>query len=135
VNWPGFLFVTVKTIFSRRADFAGVCVTSATLLGIIDCEAVTAGTTDIIIGYHVGCFRLKEREGSTGARTMIIPQTPNSAEERKRVARLEVARRLYQALIVQDPDRLITLRDSAGRVMAQHDPRPEQSGTDPAASL
>ena len=42
---------------------------------------------------------------------MIFPQTPKSAEERKRVARLEVARRLYRALAVQDPDRLITLRD------------------------
>jgi hypothetical protein len=43
---------------------------------------------------------------------MIIPQTPNSAEERKRVPRLE--------------NRLITLRDGGGRVVALHDPRPEQ---------
>jgi hypothetical protein len=57
---------------------------------------------------------------------MIISQTPNSAEERKRVARLEVARRLYQALVAQDPDRLITLRDGGGGVVARHDPRPEQ---------
>ena len=57
---------------------------------------------------------------------MIIPQTPNSAEERKRVARLEVAHRLYRALIGQDPDRLITLRDGGGRVVARYDPRPEQ---------
>ena len=57
---------------------------------------------------------------------MITPQTPNSSEERKCVARLEVARRLYRALAVQDPDRLITLRDSGGRVVARHDPRPEQ---------
>ena len=56
---------------------------------------------------------------------MIISQTPNSAAERKRVARLEVACRLYQALVAQDPDRLITLRDG-GRVVARHDPRPEQ---------
>ena len=55
---------------------------------------------------------------------MIIPQTPN--EERKRVARLEVARRLYQVLVAQDPDRLITLRDGSGRVVARHDPQPEQ---------
>ena len=47
---------------------------------------------------------------------MIIPQTPNSAEERKRVARLEI----------EDPDRLITLRDGGGRVVALHDPRREQ---------
>jgi hypothetical protein len=48
---------------------------------------------------------------------MLIPQTPNSAEERKRVARLEV---------VQDPNRLITLRDDGGRVVARHDPQSEQ---------
>jgi hypothetical protein len=57
---------------------------------------------------------------------MIIPQTPNSADERKHVARLEIARRLYQALVAQDPDRLIALRDGAGRVVARHDPQPEQ---------
>jgi hypothetical protein len=48
---------------------------------------------------------------------MIISQTPN--EEQKRVTRLEVARRLYQALVAQDPDRLITLRDGGGRVVAR----------------
>ena len=57
---------------------------------------------------------------------MITPQTPNSSEERKCVARLEVARRLYQALAAQDPDRVITLCDSSGRVVARHDPRHEQ---------
>jgi len=83
-----------------------------------------AGTTDIIISYDLGCFRLDDSE-QRGA-NMIIPQTPNSAEERKRVARFEVARRLYQALVAQDPDRLITLRDGSGRVVARHDPRPDQ---------
>ena len=83
-----------------------------------------AGTTDIIISYHVGCFRL-DVSGAVGRANMIISQTPNSAAERKRVARL-VARRLYQALVAQDPDRLITLRDGGGRVVARHDPRPEQ---------
>ena len=57
---------------------------------------------------------------------MNFLQTPNSVEERKRVALLEVARRLYQALVAQDPDRLITLCDSSGRVLARHDPPPEQ---------
>jgi hypothetical protein len=57
---------------------------------------------------------------------MIIAQTPNSAKERKRLARLEVARRLYQALVAQDPDRLIIFRDGAGRVMARHDPQPKR---------
>ena len=46
--------------------------------------------------------------------------------------RLEVARRLYRALVAQDPDRLITLRDGGGRVVARYDPRPEQG--DPEAA-
>ena len=71
-----------------------------------------------------GCFRLDDSE--QWAASMIFPQTPNSAEERKRVAQLEVARRLYRALVAQDPDRLITLRDGGGRVVARHDPQPEQ---------
>ena len=66
---------------------------------------------------------------------MITPQTPNLSEERKCVARLEVARRLYQALVAQDPDRLITLRDGGGRVVALHDPRPEQDDLEIASWL
>ena len=42
------------------------------------------------------------------------------------MARLKVARSLYQALVTQNPDRLITLRDGGGRVVARYDPRPEQ---------
>jgi hypothetical protein len=51
------------------------------------------------------------------------------------VARLEVARRLYQALVAQDPDRLITLRDGGGGVVARHDPRPEQGDPEIASQL
>jgi hypothetical protein len=57
---------------------------------------------------------------------MFIPEKPDSAEKQKRGAQLEVARRLYQALVARDPDRLITLRDGGGRVVARHDPRPKQ---------
>jgi hypothetical protein len=64
---------------------------------------------------------------------MIIPETPNSAEKQKRVAQLEVARRLYQALVAQDPDRLITLRDGGGRMVARHDPRPKQADQEAAS--
>jgi hypothetical protein len=53
---------------------------------------------------------------------MTASQTPSSVAER----RLKIARRLYQALVAQDPDRLITLSDGGGRVVARHDPRPEQ---------
>jgi hypothetical protein len=57
---------------------------------------------------------------------MTVSQTSNSAAEQKRMERLDIARRLYQAMITHDPDRLIILRDSGGRVLACHDPRPEQ---------
>jgi hypothetical protein len=53
---------------------------------------------------------------------MTVSQTPSSAAER----RLAMARRLYQALVAHDPGRSITLRDGGGRVVARHDPRPEQ---------
>jgi hypothetical protein len=52
-----------------------------------------------------------------------MTETPSSVAER----RLAIARRLYQALVAQDPDRVIILRDSSGRVVARHDPRPEQA--------
>jgi hypothetical protein len=46
--------------------------------------------------------------------------------ERQREERMDVARRLYQALIAQDPNRAITLCDRDGRLVARHYPRPEQ---------
>jgi hypothetical protein len=68
----------------------------------------------------------------TAGREHDFSLKPNSAKERKRVAQLHVARRLYRALVAQDLDRLITLRDGGGRVVARHDPRPEQG--DPEAA-
>jgi hypothetical protein len=53
---------------------------------------------------------------------MTISQTPSSVAER----RLAIARRLYEALVGQDPNRAITLCDVGGGVVAQHDPRPER---------
>jgi hypothetical protein len=44
-----------------------------------------------------------------------------------RTERLEIARRLYQALVAQDPNRVIVLCDSTGKVLARHDLRHEQS--------
>jgi hypothetical protein len=38
--------------------------------------------------------------------------------------RLEIARTLFEALIAQDADRVITLCDSEGRVVARHHPKP-----------
>jgi hypothetical protein len=49
-----------------------------------------------------------------GRANMIISQTPNSAAERKRVARLEVARRLYQALVAQASHLLVASKFASG---------------------
>ena len=51
-----------------------------------------------------------------------MTETPSSIAER----RLAIARRLYQALAGQDPERVITLCDGSGRMLARHDPRPER---------
>jgi len=63
-------------------------------------------------------------------RDMTTSDTSNSAAERKRARRHKVARRLYEQLVAQNPNRLITLRDGAGKVAAKHDPRPEQGDTE-----
>lgn len=44
--------------------------------------------------------------------------TPEIKADQKR---LVIARRLYEALIAQDPDRQITLCDGSGRVLARND--------------
>ena len=49
----------------------------------------------------------------------------SNAEERKRARRHKVARRLYEALMAQNPNRGITLCDESGKVVARHDPVPE----------
>jgi hypothetical protein len=40
--------------------------------------------------------------------------------------RLDIARNVYKALVAQDPDRVITLCDGTGRIVARHEPLPEQ---------
>jgi hypothetical protein len=50
--------------------------------------------------------------------------------EREREERLDIAHRLYQALIAQDPNRAITLCDRDGRVLARYYPWPEQRAED-----
>ena len=51
---------------------------------------------------------------------------PNSAVEQKSAERLDVAHTVYHALVAQDADRVITLCDVRGKLIARHDPRPEQ---------
>ena len=70
-----------------------------------------------------GCFDLEE-PSSGGDYNMTSSETSN-ADERKRARRHKIARHLYEALVAQDPERLITLCDGAGEVVARHDPLPE----------
>jgi hypothetical protein len=51
----------------------------------------------------------------------MTSETPSSVAER----RLAIARRLFSALVAARPDRLITLRDGQGRVIASSKPNPD----------
>ena len=44
--------------------------------------------------------------------------------------RLDIARRLYQALVAQDPNRLIMLCDAGGRVVARNERRPKEDAVE-----
>jgi hypothetical protein len=54
--------------------------------------------------------------------------TPNTDNEREHAERLPIALRLFQALIAQDPDRVIILMDGGGRMVARHGLQPELAG-------
>ena len=51
----------------------------------------------------------------------------NASKASTSAERLEIARRLYNALVAQDPNRVIILIDGGGRMVARHDLRLEQS--------
>jgi hypothetical protein len=53
---------------------------------------------------------------------MTVSHTPNSSAERQLTVRLKIAARLYNALVAKNPDRMITLCDSDGRVVARNEP-------------
>ena len=56
---------------------------------------------------------------------MTVSDTPSIDPDRRRAERLEIAHKLYQALVAQDRDRVIMLSDGDGRVVAQNGPRTE----------
>ena len=58
---------------------------------------------------------------------MTASDKPNSAAEQKSPERLGVARTAYDALVKQDADRVITLCDVRGKLIARHDPRSEDA--------
>jgi hypothetical protein len=89
---------------------------------IISDLAEGAGTNDIVVGYVLSTARpLRAQQRGSNMTTSEI----SNAEERKRARRHKVARRLYEALVAQDPNRAITLCDEVGNVLARHDPLPE----------
>jgi hypothetical protein len=92
------------------------------------CEAEMVGTKRILVSQ---LSMLRSR--SNGARNMTASDTPNSAAEQKRAERLDVARTVYHALAAQDADRVITLCDIHGRLIARHDLRPEQGDPENAS--
>jgi hypothetical protein len=59
---------------------------------------------------------------------MTVSHTPNSSAERKRAVRLKIASRLYKALVAENPDRVITLRDGTGRLVARNEPQDKSYG-------
>jgi hypothetical protein len=63
-------------------------------------------------------------------RNMTASDTPKSATEQRHAEQLDVARTVYHALGVQDVDRVITLCDIRGRLIARHDLRPEQDASE-----
>jgi len=79
----------------------------------------------------IGCSGVARRR--SWGRNMTASDTNNSAAEQKRAERLDVARTVYHALAAQDADRVITLCDIRGRLIARHDMRPEE-GTQQSVS-
>jgi hypothetical protein len=47
--------------------------------------------------------------------------------------RLDIARRLYQALVAQNPDRLIMLCDAGGCVLARNERLPKEDAAEKAS--
>jgi len=59
---------------------------------------------------------------------MTVSHTPNSSAEGKLTVRLKIAARLYQALVAKNPDRVITLRDGTGRLVARNELQGKSDG-------
>jgi hypothetical protein len=83
-------------------------------------EQTTPPRTKSVAAREIGALELN----------MTASETPCSPAERKRARRHKVSRKLYEQLVVQEPRRLTTLRDRAGKVVAKHHPRPQQGDAD-----
>jgi len=65
-----------------------------------------------------------------GAVGRMSTQTSGIDVDRKR---LDIARRVYKALVAQDPDRLIMLCDAGGCVLASNERRPKEDAVEKAS--
>ena len=61
---------------------------------------------------------------NTPTASMTISPTPSANAER----RLAIARRIFEALATQNPNRAVTLCDGGGSVVAHHDPLLSDNG-------
>ncbi len=60
---------------------------------------------------------------------MTVSQTPNCSSDRKLTARLKIASKLHKASVATNPDRVIALRDSGGRVVARNKSQAKAGGS------
>jgi hypothetical protein len=117
----GVLFCGVQAL-SPAMHILFSCVTQQPHWSIISDLAEDAGTNDILVVYVLRtAWPLRAQQRGSNMPTSEI----SNAEERKRARRHKVARRLYEALMAQNPNRGITLCDESGKVVARHDPVPE----------
>ena len=117
----GVLFCGVQAR-SPATQILWECVTQQPHCSNISYLAEDAGTNDILVGYVLRtAWPLRAQQRGSNMTTSEI----SNAEERKRARRHKVARRLYEALVAQNPNRGITLCDESGKVVARHDPVPE----------
>ena len=129
VDCPGFFYVAVNAFFLAQQTFPR-CVPQQPHCSFIRIPGwAMDGADDIVV---TNGWVLRGRTSGRRGRNMTASDTPNSAAEQKRAERLDVARRVYHALAAQDADRVITLCDIRGRLIARHDLRPEE-GTQSAS--
>jgi len=123
-----------REAFQRLVEGAGQAAVLPTLQDACVC-VVSATPLEISALARLGWNKNnRNRLGELGAllegagHFMTVSQTPNSSSDRKLTARLKIAWKLYKASIATNPDRVITVRDSGGRVAARTKPQDKSSG-------
>src|SRR5215472_6205891 len=103
--------MAVKLPLSCSFDFAGRCDALDTPL------RYSCSFTRLLCARHRRCVLVEGHPVEWAAEMNSSETTDLALADRKRAQRLEIARRLYQALVAQDPDRVIILCDCGGRVL------------------